>query len=126
MRRFWAAFGLLIAMLGLTVFNAWYMGEITGSVSGRLVAAEEMAARDGWEQAEEMTRQCFADWEAHHAYLHIVSRHSDTDAILISFREVLRYITLEEMDQYAAQNRELITQIELLAEMERPDWLNIL
>jgi len=126
MKSFWLALGLLAVMLGATLTNAWYMGEFSSGITQRLAGAEEMAGRDAWEQAGEITRQCFEDWDGHHAYLHIVSRHADTDEILISFREVLRYISLEEMDQYAAENRELITKIELLSEMEQPDWLNIL
>ena len=126
MKQFWLAFGLLLAMLGATWGNAVYMDDLAGEVTRSLNAAEEMARRGAWEQAEEVTRQCFGQWNEHHAYLHIVSRHNDTDEILISFRAVLQYLALEEMDQYAAENQELITEIGLLAEMEQPDWLNVL
>ena len=52
-------------------------------------------------------------------------RHSDTDQILCSFRALEQYLTLEEPDQYTAANAELITQLELLAEMEQPSLVNI-
>ena len=126
MKQFWLAFGLLVAMLGATWGNAVYMENLAGEVTRGLSAAEEMARRGAWEQAEEITRQCFGHWNDHHGYLHVVSRHNDTDEILISFRAVLQYLALEEMDQYAAENQELITEISLLAEMEQPDWLNVL
>ena len=126
MKQFWLALGLLLAMLGATWGNAVYMDDLAGAVTQSLNAAQEMALRGAWDQAEEVTRQCFGQWNDHHAYLHIVSRHNDTDEILISFREVMQYLELEEMDRYAAENRELVTHIELLAEMEQPDWLNVL
>lgn len=126
MKQFWLALGLLAAMLGATWGNAVYMEKLVGEVTQSLNAAEEMALRGAWDQAEEVTRQCFDQWNEHHAYLHIVSRHNDTDEILVSFRAVLQYLALEEVDQYAAENRELVTHITLLAEMEQPDWLNVL
>ena len=126
MKQFWLALGLLLAMLGATWGNAVYMNDLAGTVTQGLNAAQEMALRGAWDQAEEVTRQCFGQWNDHHAYLHIVSRHNDTDEILISFREVMQYLELEEMDRYAAENRELVSHITLLAEMEQPDWLNVL
>ena len=126
MKQFWLSLALLLVMLVSTLGNALYMRGLTETVTGQLEAAQEMAQRDAWKQAGEITRQCFTLWEERHAYLHIVSRHADTDEILRSFRAVMQYLELEEMDQYAAENRELVTKIELLSEMEQPDWLNIL
>lgn len=126
MKQFWLSLALLGAMLCAALGNALYMARLAESITERLNGAEEMARRGAWEQVDTITRQCFSDWNDNHAYLHIVSRHADTDEILISFRSVMEYIRLEELDQYVAENRELITEIELLAEMEQPDWLNVL
>ncbi len=126
MKQFWLAFGLLLSMLTATLGNAFYLRELAQTVTEQLEAAEAMAQRGAWEQADIITRQCFSHWTDQHTYLHIIARHSDTDEILISFRAVMQYLSLEEMDQYAAENRDLITRIELLAEMEQPDLLNIL
>ena len=126
MKQFWLALGVLVSMLAASLGNAFYMDSMARDITRGLAAAEDMARRGNWEQAEELTRQCFGHWNDRHAYLHVVSRHNDTDSILISFRSVLQYLALEEMDQYAAENQELITEIGLLAEMEQPDWLNVL
>ena len=53
-------------------------------------------------------------------------RHSDTDQILRTFRSVMQYLDLQEMDQYAAANADLMTQLELLAEMEQASFTNVL
>ena len=126
MIRFWLSFSLLLTMLGTSLVNAAYLTDLAESITVRLQAAEEMAERDAWDQADAITTQCLNDWNGYHTYLHIISRHSDTDAILISFRSVLQSLKLQEMDEYAAANLELITQITLLAEIEQPDWLNVL
>jgi len=126
MKQFWLSLGLLLVMLVSALGNALYLNGLAGFITGQLEAAQEMAQRNAWEQAEAITHDCFDRWEERRAYLHIVSRHADTDEILRSFRAVMQYLQLEEMDQYAAENRKLITNIELLAEMEQPDWLNVL
>ena len=126
MKRFWLSFGVLAVMLCAALGKAVYVDTVADAVTGGLRTAEERADRGEWGQARELTRQCFGRWEDCRTYLHIVSRHSDLDEILVSFRSVLQYLELEEMDQYAAENRELVTHIELLAEMEQPDWLNVL
>ena len=126
MSRFWIALALLLTMLGASLVNAVYLTRVSESITLRLQAAETMAEQEFWEQANTITTQCLEDWNRYHTYLHIISRHSDTDAILISFRSVLQSLKLREMDEYAAANLELITQITLLAEIEQPDWLNVL
>lgn len=126
MSRFWISLTLLIAILAASLSNAAYLTKLTDSITARLQTAEEMAEQEAWDQAAAITTQCLEDWNSYHTYLHIISRHSDTDAILISFRSVLQSLKLREMDEYAAANLELITQITLLAEIEQPDWLNVL
>lgn len=125
MKRLWISLALLIGMLAATLGNAFYIQKLADSVTEQLEAAETMAKRGAWDQADTITQQSFSDWHSHHSYLHIVSRHADTDQILISFHSVLQYLALEEMDQYAAENLDLITKIQLLAEMEQPDLLNV-
>ena len=126
MSRLWIALALLLAMLSASLVNASHLTDLTQSITDRLQAAEEMAERGAWDQAGTITTQCLSDWNSYHTYLHIISRHSDTDDVLISFRSVLQSLKLQEMDEYAAANLELITQITLLAEIEQPDWLNVL
>ena len=64
-------------------------------------------------------------WDAHDFYLHVSMRHTDTDNILLSLQAVEEAIALEEADQYRTSNAQLITQIQLLAEMEAPSLQNI-
>jgi thioredoxin-like negative regulator of GroEL len=91
-----------------------------------LEQAQALTQEDQWEQAEELTRQVLEDWQSHHFYLHTVLRHSDTDQIFRSFQAVLQYLSLREMDQYAAANADLIAQLHLLAEMEQASLVNVL
>lgn len=126
MKRLWIAVALLALMLGGALTNAWYSKSMTGRMGAQLRQAQAMTEQERWAEAEQLTRQVFEDWQDHHFYLHVTMRHSDTDQILRTFRAVLEYLELEEPDQYNAANADLITQLELLAEMEQVSLSNVL
>lgn len=81
MKRLWIAVALLAAMCGATLVNAYYCQQLADSLSGRLNQAQTLVEREQWDQAEELTRQVYQDWQDSHFYLHVVMRHSDTDQI---------------------------------------------
>ena len=123
MKRLWIAAGLLVLLLCASLVNGWYAQGLTGSK--RLDQAQAQAERGDWGQAEELTWQVYGDWQKNHFYFHTTMRHSDTDQILRTFRSVLEYLKLQEPDQYNAANADLMTQLELLAEMEQPAVANV-
>lgn len=125
MRRLWAAAAILAVLLGGTLWNAWYAERLTGEMIQQLEQAQKRTAQGDWEGAAKLSEQAFQSWQDHEAYLHILMRHSDTDEILSSFRALEQYLALKETDQYTAANAELMTQLELLAEMEQPSLVNI-
>ena len=126
MRRLWISVGLLLLLLGGSLFNAWYAKELTDAMGEQLRLAQQMTEAGRWEQALTLTQEVYDQWENRHFYLHSTMRHSDTDQILRGFRTVLEYLRLQEPDQYNAANADLITQLELLAEMEQPSVVNVL
>ena len=126
MKRLWIASALLVLLLAASLGTAWYSNALTQSLARPLGQAQQLARQGQWQQARDLTRQAYDNWNAHHTYLHCFLRHSDTDQILRSFRSVLQYLELEEMDQYAAANADLISQLELLSEMEQATLVNVL
>ena len=125
MKRLWMAVLLLAALLSLCLVNAWYSLTLTRSLIYRRTP-EVYCYPDQWEQARSITQEVYHSWNGHHFYLHVFLRHSDTDQILRTFRQVIQYLDLEELDQYAAANADLVAQLELLSEMEQPSLVNIL
>lgn len=126
MRRLWGAAALLLALLALSLGNARYARSLTASMAGRLAQAQTMAAQGDWARAGDLAGESFHTWQSHQLYLHVVMRHGDTDQILLSFRALQQYLDLEDAGQYAAASAQLITQLELLAQLERPSLDNIL
>lgn len=126
MRRLWIASALLALLLGLSLFNSLHIHDFTERLVSQLEQAQSHAQAGRWAQASALTAQAYHDWQDGHFYLHTTTRHADTDEILRVFRSVLQYLALEEMDQYAAANADLTTQIRLLAEMEQASLTNVL
>lgn len=126
MRRLWMASLLLALLLALCLGNAWYSLTLTRQLAGQLNEAQALVEQDRWQDARALTRQAYDSWNGHHFYLHVFLRHSDTDQILRTFRQVTQYLELEELDQYVAANADLVAQLELLSEMEQPSVVNIL
>ena len=126
MKQLWAAVGLLTLLLAISLSNAWFVNSLTSRMTSQLEQAHQLARDEQWDEATTITNQTYQDWQNHHFYLHSALRHSDTDKILLGFRCTLQYLDLEELDQYAAANTDLMTQLELLAEMEQPSLVNIL
>lgn len=126
MKRLLIAAGLLLFMLAGCLLNAWYSQKLTRDMIQDLQRARQAAQGEDWAEAERITLQAYERWNSQHFYLHVVMRHSDTDQILRAFRSVLQYLEIQEMDQYTAANVDLITQLELLSEMEQASLVNVL
>ena len=126
MKRLWIAVAILLAMLGGTLGNSWYLNGLIADFTHRLTSAQELTLSDNWEAAIRLTEQVVDTWEEHDFYLHVMLPHRDIDDIHLTFCEVQEYLELEETDQYTAANAKLIAQLGLLGEMEQLNWKNVL
>ncbi len=126
MKRLWITVAILLAMLGGTLGNSWYLNNLISDFGQKLTAAHKQAASDNWARATQLTQQVVDHWQNHDFYLHVMLPHRDIDDIHLTFCEVQEYLKLEEADQYNAANAKLIAQLGLLAEMEQLNWKNIL
>ena len=122
MKRLWAAVSILAALLAAALGTGWWVDGLTADYVSRLEQAQAMSERGDWERAAQVTGGVYRNWQERSFWLHALLRHSDTDQVLLLFRSVEEYLKLEEMDQYAAANAQLIAQLELLAEMEDPEF----
>ena len=126
MKRLAVSYTILLLLLALSLVSGWYIDTLCDNYIQQLKSAQQLAEQDDWPQARAITQAVFQDWTGRNFLLHTLLRHNDTDQILLSFRSTTEYLLLEEMDQYAAANATLVTQLELLAEMEQPTLKNVL
>ena len=126
MKRLWISVVILLTMLGATLGNSWYLNRLITQLGDQLITAHQLADRDDWTQASQITHMVAQHWQKHDFYFHIMLPHEDIDDIHLTFQEVEEYLELEEADQYNAANAKLIAQLGLLAEMEQLNVKNIL
>ncbi len=128
MKRLYIALGLVALLAVLCTVHTVYLGRLTADLSGLLAQAQEQVERGDWAAADRLTRQSKEIWVEHEGYLHTTLRHTDIDAILVSFDEALAFLRAGERQsaEYAAVNARLITQIGLLLESELPTLTNLL
>ncbi len=128
MKRLYIALGLVALLAVLCTVHTVYLGQLTADLSGLLAQAQEQVERGDWAGADRLTRQSKEIWVEHEGYLHTTLRHTDIDAILVSFDEALAFLRAGERQsaEYAAVNARLITQIGLLLESELPTLTNLL
>lgn len=128
MKRLIVALGLLVLLAALCTVHTVYLGRFTGELTGLLIQAQEQVDGENWEEAARLTRQARERWQERESYLHTTLRHTDIDAILISFDETLAFLEAGERQsaEYAAANARLTAQLELLLESELPTLTNVL
>lgn len=126
MKRGWIAAALLVGMVALSYWNVFALGALTGELGQSLARAEELAERGDWEEAAKLTKKASERWDSKHFYLHATLEHDVTDSIAVSFAETLEFLERQEGGEYSAANARLMTQLELLGQMERPLPENLL
>lgn len=128
MKRLWISAVIILSLTVLAGCHVLYLRHLTGEVIGLLDQAQEQVAEDDWAQAEALTRDAMAIWTANDLYLHSTLRHNEIDTVLVAFHEVLAFLEGRERQpaEYAAANRRLTAQLELLLESELPTLQNLL
>lgn len=126
MKRIIAAASILLLVFAATLCHSFYISSLTRELTSILEAAEVNAEKNDWAAAETLTQTARERWDSADAYLHILLRHSETDAIYTGFREVYEFIQCQEGGEYSAANARLIAQLELLSEAEQLTLKNIL
>ena len=127
MRRLWISVTILIVLFCLTMYNSHYLDSYTKELTTLLKQAEICVADGDWDAAADKTEAALDSWKNQETYLHMVLQHRDTDEVLLAFQEVQQLIShQEDGGEYSASNARLITQIELLYEMEQLSWKNLI
>ena len=127
MKRLWVSLGLIAVLAALCGVHTVYLSRFTDELTGLLTQAQEQVDQEDWEGAFQLTRQAKEQWVGNDGYLHITLRHTDIDAILVSFDEALAFLQGKEHQsaEYAAVNAKLLTQLALLLEAELPTLTNV-
>jgi hypothetical protein len=126
MKRLYIALVILAVVFSATLYNAYFLNQLTSDITALLDRAESRAKAEDWQSAAKLTEQANDLWEDHTLYLHIFLRHSNIDDVETSLCEVWEYLQAEDRSNYAAANARLIAVISMIYEAEQFSIKNIL
>lgn len=126
MKRAWIPLSILVLFYLGAWWHTCYLSQFTDEVSALLIQAEPLGEQERWDEAMELTQAAFQLWEDKSLYIHVTLRHSDTDDILLSFREVLEFLQCQEGGEYSAANAVLLERLHLVQEQEQLTLKNLL
>ncbi len=126
MKPFWISCIVLVGLFGLIQWNVHYLKEFITPLHDKLTLAEECVEQDDWETAQELTQEVHDAWKEKQFYLHVTMRHADLDQVFVLVEQATAYLEHKKAGEYAAVNRALIGQLDLLIEMEGFALQNVL
>lgn len=126
MKKGWFAGGLLILLVGLSLWHVAAMGKLTEELWDTLAQAEEQAEQGNWEEAARLTEQANQCWKDRDFYLHVTLQHKVMDEVRVGFAEVEEFLQNRESGEYSAANARLMNQLALLGEAEKLTLENLL
>lgn len=127
MKQLISAFVLLTLIITGCLASEHFLGELTTHTTDLLAQAEESAEHGDWNTAKKLTTQAEEFWSSNQTFLYALLRHEDIDSVLGGFREINELIDCQEGGgEYSAANARLVTEIQLLHEMEQLSLINLL
>lgn len=126
MLRLYGSLLTLVLIFTSCFSTARWIDALTSSYIEDLHYAQELVQKNQWNEAATLTNTVYEDWKSRSVPLYILLRHGDIDQILLCFQSVAQYLEEEDQEPYRANNAQLITQLQLLSEMEQLTWENIL
>lgn len=126
MKRFWICILLMVLVFSGALVNSWYLAQKADGMTDLLQKAQTKAEDGDWELAQELTAQAQQHWEDSTYYLYVILHHSEADEVQTGFQEVMQLLRWQEEAEYTSANARLISNIQLLAEMEQFTLKNLL
>lgn len=125
MKQLWIASGILLVIFCSLIGNNIHLNNLVEPMTQQLDQAAQAAREDDWDRAEELLGQARDTWENRGGYLHTLLQHREIDEVLLLFQESEQYLQSRKLGEYTAVNARLITQLELICEMEELSWRNV-
>ena len=72
MRQLWISTAILLGMLLLLAWNAWYFTGFTETLTENITQATAAAKGEDWTRAEDLSAQARQTWQDHTGYLQLV------------------------------------------------------
>lgn len=126
MKAFYIPLGLLILILGFSLWTGRYVEQRTGHWNELLEETGQLAHQEEWDRAEERLEAAYADWSASQTFFHIIMAHSELDEAESLFAGAFALCREEEDADFYSLLAQLTSQLRLLAETQSLSVKNVL
>jgi thioredoxin-like negative regulator of GroEL len=126
MNRFWIGVGLLLALLGASLWAMFAMDHAHGEISDILEQSAEAAQEGNWEQADRLIQNAKEQWEENWNFSAAMSDHTALDEIDSIFAQAEIYRKSRNAADFSATCARLAKLIEALEEGHDLSWWNLL
>lgn len=126
MKKLLPPLAVLAAIFLFAAVNGNSIARSTERWQSQLLQAEDLAAREQWEEAAAVLEESYRDWEKAQIYLHILLPHDAVDGAEAMYHRARAFVLTKEDSEFRAEAADLRTQLALLAEMEQFDLKNVL
>lgn len=126
MKRSWAGFALLMAMLLGGILVTRKMGRIHDPIETQLQQAARCALENNWEQAESLFQQAEESWEKMEHFRSCFADHNPVEEIDGNFEMLEVFCSTREQIAFAGGCRELARKVAAVGEAHELVWWNLL
>lgn len=119
MRQLWISAAILLGMLLLLAWNAWYFTGFTETLAEDVAQATAAAKAEDWSRAAALSAKARKNWQDHTGYLQMVQCHGDIIEVAVLLEESAEYLACQDLGEYAAENARILGAIERLRGLER-------
>lgn len=126
MKAFYIPTGLLVLILGFSLWTGQYVEQRTGHWNELLEETGQLARQEEWERAEERLKTAYADWSASQTFFHTIMDHSELDEAESLFAGAFAVCREEDDADFHMFLAQLISQLRLLAETQSLSVKNVL
>lgn len=117
---------VLVIIFSFALWNNYNIQKNTARWSESLQQAVLSVQSENWAAAETALNHSYEDWINAQTYLHIVLEHDIIDDADAMFRRAFAFVEAQDTQELQAELADLIDQLNLLADTERPNLKNIL
>ena len=117
---------LLCALLLFSLGNSVWLTRRCDNWAKELDAIDQSARQEDWDSARNQLNVLYEDWQRVQTWLHITIEHEELDMAQSLFHSSIVLCQEEDSVEFRAHLAELLSQLQLLDEMERISIKNIL
>ena len=126
MKNFYIPVGILVVILGFSLWAGGYVEQRTDHWSALLEQADQEGRLEKWDSAREQMDQIYADWQSSQTFFHIIMDHEELDKAEELFAGAFAVCREEDDADFHQLLAQLIKQLELLSETQQASIQNIL